>query len=78
METPGTRLASARVRKGLKPHDVVKRASISRATLWRYETRGIDRMSVGNLAALCNLYGVSADWILHGDGTMHLRSPAIR
>lgn len=67
METAATRLASARVRKGLKPDDVARKTKISRATLWRYETRGVDSATVANFASLCELYEVSADWVLRGD-----------
>lgn len=73
--SPSTRLAAARVLRGLKPGEVERRTKISRSTLWRAETRGIDSITVGNLAKLCKLYGVSADWIISGEGSeMHLRA----
>jgi transcriptional regulator with XRE-family HTH domain len=66
-ETIGARLRQARTAKGLSIPDVFEKTSISRGNLSTLETDK-SKPSSDALIALSELYGVTADWILKGDG----------
>ncbi len=66
-ETIGARLRQARTIKGLSIPDVFEKTSISRGNLSTLETDK-SKPSSDALIVLSDLYGVTTDWILKGEG----------
>jgi len=62
----GARLFALRKARGYSLSDVQERADISRVNLWQIE-KGQTAPGATIVAALCRLYGVSADWVLFGE-----------
>ncbi|AIQ75881.1 helix-turn-helix transcriptional regulator [Paenibacillus sp. FSL P2-0536] len=59
----GKRLMEARKKSKLTQEQVMKRINVNNKTISNYEN-GISQPDFDTLRALCNLYEVSADWIL--------------
>jgi transcriptional regulator with XRE-family HTH domain len=62
----GARLRRAREQRGLLLSAVAKLLGVSRQTLHRWETDAFEP-SVEMLARLSELYGVTIDFLIHGD-----------
>lgn len=60
----GERIRSRREMLGMSISDLAKRAGLSRGTIYRYETSGSEKMTVGNLYKLCMALGTSVGGIL--------------
>lgn len=59
----GARLKSARLKKKMTLMQVGIRLNTTHATLSRYESEKLEP-SIDTLRDLCDLYGVSADWVI--------------
>lgn len=62
--TVGEKLREARIAKGLTQAEVAKTLGISPQAISNFE-REKCRVSNENLRALCDIYGISADWVLN-------------
>lgn len=73
--TLGIRMREARERMHLHQREVAEKIGCHAMTVSRYE-RDVQDPSTSNLAALAELYGVSAEWLLdeHGEFTREISS----
>lgn len=69
MDTLGDRLKIARQKRGLKQTEVMKRVNINNKTLSGYENNVSDP-DTNTLVILAELYDVSHQWLLTGEGKM--------
>jgi transcriptional regulator with XRE-family HTH domain len=69
MDTIGKRLAAIRDKLGFSLSDVQEKVNINKSNLSRVEN---DKQlpATETLIALSNLYGISVDWILFGEGNI--------
>lgn len=77
----GARLAAARKMAGMNQSQLADSTGIGRATLSRYERGDLTPPTdvLATLAAFLQPYGVTADWLLHGDEVPELEvHPSIR
>lgn len=71
------RLKRARCAAKLTQGDVAEEMGVTRQTVSSWE-RGTTSPSIENLAALCVIYGVSADLILYGENTVRFDASDLR
>jgi transcriptional regulator with XRE-family HTH domain len=65
-EAIGQRLRATRETLGLSQKEFAKRARIADNTYNQYE-RGVSQPKIENAHALCDVYGLTLDWIYNGD-----------
>lgn len=64
----GERLQQLRKEKGISQEKLAEQLHVTRQAVSKWET-GQSYPDLDNLGALCKLYGVTADYILHGEDT---------
>ena len=69
MSTLGDRLRIARQKSGLRQTQVKERTNINNKTLSGYENN-VSEPDMSTLTVLTELYGVSYEWLLTGEGEM--------
>ncbi|MEA0563316.1 helix-turn-helix domain-containing protein [Lysinibacillus irui] len=69
MSTLGDRLRIARQKSGLRQTQVKERTNINNKTLSGYENN-VSEPDMNTLTVLTELYGVSYEWLLTGEGEM--------
>ena len=65
----GNRLRQAREETHLTRDQAAEMVGIDRVSVWRYETGKRERIPIGILARLADLYGKSVDWFLEDLGS---------
>ncbi|WP_418252096.1 helix-turn-helix domain-containing protein [Gordonibacter urolithinfaciens] len=64
MDVAGQRIRERRLERGWSQTELGRRMGVSKQQVMRYEVHGIGNMRVRRLAALCEVFGCTADELL--------------